>query len=106
MTDVSGSTKHQDLSRPRIRKDESAVQSLVELMEDNWTDPFGHPSEVVCLSTGATASPEISKDLITAHEQGNIAYLTFLEKRLDKQEIPFFDSLPKMNLKIFCTRKN
>ena len=105
MTDVSGSTKHQDLSRPRIRKDESAVQSLVELMEDNWTDPFGHPSEVVCLSTGATASPEISKDLITAHEQGNIAYLTFLEKRLDKQEIPFFDPLPKRNLKTFDNKK-
>ena len=98
-------TNHPDLSRTRIRKDEEAVQSLVELMENNWTDPFGPPSEVVCLSTGATASPEISKDLLTAQEKGNNAYLEFQEKRLDKQETSFFDPLPKMNLKTFDNKE-
>lgn len=106
MTSVSSETNHPDLSRTRIRKDEDAVQSLVTLMEDNWTDPFGpEPSELVCLSTGATASPKIATDLLTAQEQGNTAYLTFQEKRLDKQEIPFFDRLPKMNLKTFDNKK-
>ena len=105
MTDVSSPTNHPDLSRTRIRKDEDAVQSLVELMENNWTDPFGHSSEVVCLSTGASASPDISRDLLTAQEKGNKAYLVFQEKRLDKQEVPFFDPLPKLNLKTFDNKK-
>jgi len=38
-------------------------------------------------------------NLLTAQEKGEQAYLMFQEKRLDKQEIPFFDRLPRMSLK-------
>jgi hypothetical protein len=106
MTNVSNSNKHPDLSQKAILKDETAVQSLVQLMEENWIDPFRNAhSEIMCLSTGVTAPPEVSIDLMTAHEKGNKAYMTFQEKRLDKQEIPLLDQLPKMNLKTFDNKK-
>ena len=106
MTDISNSTSHPDLAPTRIRKDEEAVESLVELMEENWTNPLNHnPSELVCLSTGASAPADISEDLLTAQGKGNNEYLVFQEMRIEKQEIPFFDPLPKMNLKTFDNNK-
>ena len=47
---------HHDLESSRIRKDELALQSLVDLMETEWINPFwGDPTELISLSTGTVA---------------------------------------------------
>ena len=33
-------TKHTDLEKTRIKRDESDVASMVDLLENNWTNPF------------------------------------------------------------------
>jgi hypothetical protein len=103
MTEVSETRpSHHDLTVSRIRKDEQAVKSLVELMETNWTDPFhdGQP-ELIRISTGATAPPDIANDLLLAQTKGQQLYQEFQELRLEKDEQHFFDRLPRMNLKTF-----
>ena len=36
-----GSTNHTDLEKTRIMKDESDITAMVDLLENNWTNPFG-----------------------------------------------------------------
>ena len=68
-------TKHSDLEKTRIKRDESDVASMVDLLENNWTNPFGNDlSELVSIYTGAVASPDISTDLLAAREKGEHAY--------------------------------
>jgi len=107
MTQVGNSElSHVDLTPSRIQKDEKAVQSLVELMENNWTNPFGsEPTELVSLSTGATAPPDVVNDLLTAQQKGETAYTTFQECRIEQTMIGFFDKIPKLQLKTFASIK-
>ena len=105
VSSVSGHLSHPDLTTSRIHTDEKAVQSLVDLMENNWTNPFGSTiSELVSLSTGATAPTDVAKDLLTAQEKGEKAYQEFQANRLEMGD-NFFDRLPKMQLKTFDSIK-
>ena len=58
---------HHDLKSSRITKNEQAVQSLVDLMETEWINPFsGDPSELIGPSTGTVAPSDVAIDLLTA----------------------------------------
>ena len=51
---------------------------MVDLLENNCTNPFGYdPSDLVSISTGTVASPDVSTDLLAAHEKGEHAYKEF-----------------------------
>lgn len=101
MTDVGNDKKtHPDLSPSRIKKDEAAVQSLENILQTNWTNPFQEETELVSLSTGATAPSDVSEDLTSAQKRGEEAYMKFEADRLEKGE-KFFDAIPRMNLKTF-----
>ena len=51
---------------------------MVDLLENNWTNPFGYdPSDLVSISTGTVASPDVSTDLLAAREKGEHAYKEF-----------------------------
>ena len=69
---------HPDLQPPRIARDEADVQSIVKLLEDDWTNPFdANESEFVSISTGSLPPPDVAKDLLDAHKIGMEAYETF-----------------------------
>ena len=69
----------------RINKDEADVQAIVDLLEHDWTNPFGKdPSDLISISTGAAATPEASNDLLNALERGKAAYKIFQEQRLQE----------------------
>ncbi|KAK3741541.1 hypothetical protein QZH41_002925 [Actinostola sp. cb2023] len=97
---------HADLGISRIKKDEADVQILVDLFEKNWTNPFDPSDELVSISTGTAATPEISKDLLGAYTIGEQAYTEFKEKRIENESSQkFHDRLPKHNLKSFTNIK-
>ena len=48
---------------------------MVGLLENNCTNPFGNdPSDVVSISTGTVASPDVATDMLAAHEKGEHGY--------------------------------
>ena len=50
---------HQDLQITRISIDEHDVQNLVEMLENNWINPFvGEKQDLVNVSTGTIAPSE------------------------------------------------
>lgn len=73
---------HPDLQGPRIQKDEADVQSLIDVMENNWLNPLSpDESDLVSLSTGFLAPPDVTRDLLRAHEIGEEAYQVFKQTR-------------------------
>ena len=98
-------TKHTDLEKIRIKRDESDVTAMVELLENNWTNPFGnYPSDHVSISTGTVASPAVSTDLLPVHEKGEHACKEFEQQRIQKGDC-FHDPIKKINLKTFSAMK-
>ncbi|KAG1692625.1 hypothetical protein GQR58_007262 [Nymphon striatum] len=95
---------HKDMQMTRIIKDEADVQALVTMLENNWINPFDENSqELVSISSGKLATPDITEDLLHAHESGKKAYDAFKTERLE-QELParkFHDPMKTLNLKTF-----
>ena len=92
--------KHHDLGPSRIRKDELAVQSLVDLMDKEWINPFSSdPMELTSLSTGTAVPPDVASDLLKANEIGEKAYKEFHDDRIESREKCFHDTLSKQKLK-------
>ena len=71
----TGHLSHPDLHMPRITRDEADVQSIVKLLEDDWTNNFDpNESEFVSISTGTLSPPDVARDIIDAHKIGMAAY--------------------------------
>ena len=94
--------KHHDLGPSRIRKDELAVQSLVNLMDKEWINPFGSdPMGLTSLSTDTAVPPDVVSDLLKANEIGDKAYKEFHDNWIESREKCFHDTLSKQKLKTF-----
>ena len=93
---------HPDLQPHRIQKDETDVQSLVNLMKDSWINPFRSDQDsLVNLATAALAPTDIVHDLNNAWKVGEDAFEKFRTHRLEKNEIDFFATMKKLKLKTF-----
>ena len=100
----SSSSKHYDLQRSRITRDETDVKNIISLLQDTWLNPFNPDlQDLVCLPTGKVASSEVEDDLLRAKEVGEEAYKAFREQRLecDPPNVKFHDTLKKAKLKTF-----
>lgn len=89
---------HPDLQLPRIRRDEADVESIIDVLDNCWLNPFSPDQcEFVSLSTAAVAPPDVSNDLLEAHEIGEQAYQVFKHERLETTPptTKFFDTIKK-----------
>ena len=105
---VQGSviTKHTDLEKTRIKRDELDVASMVGLLENNWTNTFGNdPSDLVSISAGTVASPDVSTDLLAALKKGEHACKEIEQQRMQKGDC-FHDPIKKIKLKTFTAMKS
>ena len=95
-------TQHTELQRSRITKDEQAVSSIVDLIQD-WINPFSESQDLISISTAKKAHREIATDMKIAHEVGEKGYLTFKEERVEKipQVQKFHNLLQTNKLKTF-----
>ncbi|KAG1678468.1 Multidrug resistance-associated protein 1 [Nymphon striatum] len=83
-----------------VKRDENDVKSIVDMLENNWTNPFSNqPSDLVSLSIGAAATSAITSDLLKARSKGEEAFKIHKE-RLESGS-GFFDPIKKQNLQTF-----
>ena len=95
---------HPDLQLPRIRRDEAGVQSIVDILDNCWLNPFSPDQcEFVSLSTATVAPPHVVNDLLDAHKIGEQAYQAFKHERLETTPPikKFYDTITKKKLKTF-----
>ena len=103
MVGLGGSRlNHPDLQQSRILKDEADVQSLVNLMEDSWINPFRSDQDsLVSLATAAMPPAEIAHDLMNASKVGEEAFEAFRTRRLENNTVEFCATMKKQKLKTF-----
>ena len=91
-----------NLQQSRLLKDEADVQSLVNVMDDSWINPFrsDHDS-LVSLAAAAMPPTEIAHDLMNAAKVGEEAFEVFRTRRLENNTVDFFATMKKQKLKIF-----
>ena len=79
---------------------------MVKLLENEWTNPFDpNESELVSISTGSLAPPDVARDLFDAKNIGEEAYEGFKRDRLEdpSSKNKFHDKMTKNRLKTFST---
>ena len=92
---------HHDLTPSHIKKDEYAVQALVDLLENNWTNPFAEgQTRLLNIATGVAASADAARDLLLAQKKCEEVRQKFQESRLERGQ-NLFERLPRLNLKTF-----
>ena len=101
------SSVHRDLKESQMKTDQESVDNIRETII-NMVNPFdpeieADSAELIHLSSGAVATPEVCSDLLDAYKKGNQIFLEFSEKRLQKGEADLHDRLAKMNLKTFSS---
>jgi hypothetical protein len=95
---------HADLHNTRIQRDEKDVKAIVELLDSTWTNPFSSdPSDLMSISTGLQAPPDLAADLLKAREKGEMAYATHASN-LEKGT-GFFDPIRRVKLRTFSELK-
>ena len=103
----SSRLSHHDLQPTRIKKDESDVQIVIDLLENSWTNPFSEtPGDLAGLANGRVAPSDVTRDLLDAHQLGNAAYEKFQSERIEANPHQFHDRLPKLKLKTFSHLKH
>ena len=106
--DSSQHLSYPDLHLPRIKKDESDVKAVLDLMENNWINPLiCDQTELVSLSTGIAAPTDVARDLLTAHMVKEEVNQNFKKDRLESEPrtVKFHDKMKKQNLKTFSDIK-
>ena len=94
---------HHDLQAERKKKDEQDVEPLIDLMESSWLNLMSpDEDELVNLSTGTLAPPDVQRDLMTDHAVGEAAYEEFKARLDEDTQEKFYDKLKKQSLKTFA----
>ena len=105
MVGLAGSQfNHPDLQQTRKLRDETAVQSLVNLMEARWINPFRVGQDtLVHLATAAVAPADVVHDLMNTRKIGEDVYQTFKSDHIENPgNIDFFATMKKQRLKTFA----
>ena len=93
---------HKELAPDRIKTGLGAVEKVVDLLENVFSNPWAKEGDLTSLSTGVAATSEVSNDLLEARERGQKAVNEFVVSRCSlASTLDYFDPLRKMKLKSF-----
>ena len=94
---------HKEAAPKRVARDEADVQKLISCFtSDLMSSPFTQEAELlVNFATGVVLPPDIANDLVRSTEKGREQMNTFVEKRLNTNQISFWDPISKLKVKTF-----
>ena len=101
--------EYKEASAARIKKDESAIQKIMSVVEERMVNPFevdidateDEKQPLINIATSGVASPEIQSDISKAREMGQNRLKGFLEERLQNNRVDFMAPIPKQTIKTF-----
>ena len=92
------------MGKSRMAVDERDVKKVYDTIT-NWGNPFSscESDGIHHLASGKSATQKLEDDLIGALEKGQDAMKSFIQTRIIKSDVPFYDPIPKMKLSSFST---
>ena len=101
------SNDHRDVSKAEIKRSQQYVSTTMKAFS-NFLEPFDSSvdrSRLYNISSGAPVSADIETDLLTAEKQRARARSNFVNLRLKKKEVDFFEPIKRINLKTMASAK-
>ena len=94
---------HKEAAVKRVARDEADVQKLISCFtSDLMSNPFTQETEsLVNFATGVVLPVDIADGLVSSTKKGREQMNTFVEKRLNSNQISFWDPIPKLKVKTF-----
>ena len=106
MADMTSSetSAHKELRVSQMKSSEANVKKITEAVL-SFTNLFvlQNQQELYCLSSGVSATQEVSRSLLQAHELGKDAMVTFFEKLFVDKSVKFHDPIKRMKIKTFAS---
>jgi hypothetical protein len=99
----SDAKKHRDLRRTEIERSEANVVKVAESIFGYNPLEMEQKDKLYCISSGASATPEIERDVILAEALGADAKVDFISERLEKHG-KFVDPIKRLNLKTLSSQ--
>ena len=93
-------SRPKEMQKSRINFDEEAVRKCCDLLKQ-WPPMFSSSTSIVSLSSGMNASTEVRK--LRAQLVGKEKAVDFIEQRIKKSNVGFYDTIKKSKLKTFTT---
>ena len=87
-----------------MKFDKEAVQNCCNIIKQ-WQPIFSSSDAIVSLSSGVNASEEVQRDLLKTESVGKTKSEEFINNRIKKNDIGFYNVIKKNNLKSFSTMK-
>ena len=93
-------SKLKELHENQMKFDEEAAQNCYNVFKQ-WQPIFSSSEATVSLSTGVNASEEAQNDLLNAEFVGKTKSEGFMDNRIKKNSVGFYDVIKKNQLKTF-----
>ena len=96
------SSKPKELQKNWMKFDEEAAQNCYNVLKQ-WQPIFLSSGAIVSLSSGVNASEEMQNDLLNAESVGKTKSKEFIDNRIKRNSVGFYDVFKKNQLKTFST---
>ena len=110
MIDLDESTRstHKESSKVRVQRDENDIKKVIHTLQTVMSNPFDEDAyredvPLMNLATGVVMPEEISEQLIDAQCLGEARMKLFVSKRINTNEVGFWEPMEKMNIKTFAS---
>eukprot|EP00794_Sanderia_malayensis_P010438 gene10438-biopygen7613 len=98
------STMYKPLRPSQILKSERFVDSIMQVLKEEYINPFDSEIEkdqLWNLSSGIPAPAAVAENAIQLRHLGNAAYEAFEKHRIQEADVDFHSRIKRMNLKLF-----
>ena len=94
---------HKEAAPKRVQRDKSDVDKLVACFTSGMMiDPFSQDNDsLVNFATGVVMPSEDADSLVQSTEKGRAQMNSFVSKRLNSNEVRFWDPVPNLKIKTF-----
>ena len=97
-------SKPKEMQKNRMKFGEEAVQNCYNVLKQ-WQPIFSSSEAIISLSSGINASEEVQNDLLNAGSVEKTKSEGFIDNRIKKNSIGFYDLIKKNQLKTFSAMK-
>ena len=92
-----------DILPSQMKRDNADVDKIVETT-NSMINPFEYEEEeLLHITSGAVATEEVEKDLQSAYDRGEAAFIALCKECLQTQKVDLLTSMKKLKLKTFTS---
>ncbi|CAH3019782.1 unnamed protein product, partial [Porites evermanni] len=97
--------QHKEAAPKRVKRDEEDVKKLIRCFSSElMINPFNANTEsLVNFATGVVLPEEVADALLASRSKGQEQMKTFVKKRIQTNEVSYWDAIPKLGIKIFSS---